>query len=190
MEALLAWLAKEVPLNHLWLYAAGGIVIDLLLILAAIVLIRLLYPEYFDFLEYLAKQDKNNRKKNPQSITAFDMLFAVAKEGRQLLILATTEELVFRFIPLFIAVKIAGVSWWVLLVAVVSSIVFGQLHGTVKNIFTQGPGGLLYCLLFLKCGGFQGGEHLLLALATVIIVHAVTNLILWVTTRLRKQTRF
>lgn len=72
-----------------------------------------------------------------------------------LFLFAATEELLFRFFPLYSSVEAYGISKKVLLYAIGASIIFGLLHGSFFNIFIQGVSGFLYCLLFLKCGGFQ-----------------------------------
>ena len=68
---------------------------------------------------------------------------------------AAMEECIFRCMPLVPAVEICGTSKMVLLVAVVSSIMFGVIHGGYDHIFLQGVGGFIYCIVFLKCGGFN-----------------------------------
>lgn len=66
------------------------------------------------------------------------------------------EEIVFRA-PLSIAVFIFGECAPVLIVAsLISSIIFGFIHGDIWNVACQGVGGLIYCVIFLKTGGFNG----------------------------------
>lgn len=69
------------------------------------------------------------------------------------------EEIIFRFTPIFLARtflgKFFGASWGILIVALVASVLFGLVHGSPHNIYVQGVSGMLYSLLFLKCGGFQ-----------------------------------
>jgi len=75
----------------------------------------------------------------------------------QLLFLALVEELIYRA-PLLL-LNLAGqgrVNCSALLLAVVLSVMFGVDHGNWQNIFIQGFGGLLYCLLFFKAGGISG----------------------------------
>lgn len=64
------------------------------------------------------------------------------------------EELIFR-LPLALAVRKWGRSKKVLLVALILSILFGYSHGTAYNILIQGVVGFSFCLLFLKCGGYE-----------------------------------
>jgi membrane protease YdiL (CAAX protease family) len=95
---------------------------------------------------------------------------------------ATIEELIFRF-PLSCAVITWGVSKKVLGAALVSSLIFGFLHGGCTNfgfiyegvhhIFLQGVGGLFYCLLYLKCGGLN--KRFLKPIVVTTIAHATYN---------------
>ncbi len=88
---------------------------------------------------------------------------------------ATLEEILFRFIPLGSVICLGASPGLVLLTAVVSSIIFGLSHGRkAYYLFSQGAGGLIYSLLFLKCGGFQ--KEFLTALLVVIIAHALFNI--------------
>jgi len=68
---------------------------------------------------------------------------------------AALEEILFRLIPLTFAVEVWGTSKKVFLVAIVSSIIFGVLHGGYDHIFLQGISGFVYCIVFLKCGGLN-----------------------------------
>lgn len=99
-------------------------------------------------------------------LTGFGVHFADRAEGIALswqfllftlLLVVFLEELVFRFLPLFIAVSLFGSSrrWAVLVVAALASVVFGWAHGGPQYILVQGVGGLFLSAVFLKCGGFQ-----------------------------------
>lgn len=73
-------------------------------------------------------------------------------------IFALNEELIFRA-PLGIAafyLDRLGRLPLVLVLALISSIIFGWLHGGWIFVCFQGVGGYLYSLLFLKCGGLKG----------------------------------
>lgn len=67
-----------------------------------------------------------------------------------------TEEFAFRFAPLALTFLKFGRSRMVLVAALLSSIVFGYLHGGYDLIFTAGFDGLMFCFVFLKCGGMSG----------------------------------
>ena len=71
------------------------------------------------------------------------------------LMIIAIEELIFRFIPLTLAVSFWGHSTKVLIIAILSSILFGLWHGSYHYVFIQGAGGFLYCIMFLKSGGFE-----------------------------------
>jgi membrane protease YdiL (CAAX protease family) len=64
------------------------------------------------------------------------------------------EEVFFR-LPLVPIVWLTRSVKNTLVCAVLLSGGFGYLHGSVPNIFTQGVGGFVYCVLFLKCGGMD-----------------------------------
>ena len=68
---------------------------------------------------------------------------------------ALTEEFLFRVIPLGIAVSHRASFRTIMITVVLSSIVFGFLHGSWQHIFIQGWGGLIFSALFLKCGGLH-----------------------------------
>jgi membrane-anchored protein YejM (alkaline phosphatase superfamily) len=79
------------------------------------------------------------------------------------------EEIIFRT-PLLIVIwlqKWLGRSLAVVLItSVVLSVLFGLVHGSIANIFTQGVGGLIWSVLFLKSGGMQGKFFKPIATAT------------------------
>jgi hypothetical protein len=92
----------------------------------------------------------------------------------QLLFLAFVEEIKYRA-PL-ILLRLADqerVTGLALFLAAVFSVVFGINHGGWQNIFVQGSGGFLYCLLFLKAGGISG--NFFRALAATTGVHFLHN---------------
>lgn len=82
------------------------------------------------------------------------------------------EEILFRG-HLVLAVKKYGKSVKVLIVAVLLSVIFGWIHGGIIHIFIQGVNGFVWCLLFLKSGGFQ--QRYIKAFATTIAVHSMYN---------------
>ncbi len=89
---------------------------------------------------------------------------------------AFSEEIKFRLFPLAIVVEIGWSIKRILIVAAASSLIFGYIHGGWPCIFLQGIGGFLYCLLFLKCGGYQ--KKFGQALAVTIMTHFLFNAIL------------
>jgi len=95
-----------------------------------------------------------------------------------LLGVAFIEELLFRLAPLSLALygpensKITDV----LVMVVISSIIFGVLHGGYFNILFQGVDGLVFCLVFLKCGGWHHCYWKAIGASTVC--HAFFNLLI------------
>jgi membrane protease YdiL (CAAX protease family) len=88
---------------------------------------------------------------------------------------AIVEEAIFR-LPLAIFVAKGWTVARVLIVAIVFSVVFGVVHGSIRHIFLQGMGGFMYSVLFLKAGGLQGEN--LKAIATTATTHFLYNAIL------------
>lgn len=85
------------------------------------------------------------------------------------------EECEYRFIPLVLALIIFGRSWMVLVTAFLSSIIFGYVHGGYDLIFRAGFCGLMYCLVFLKCGGIN--ERVGKGLLCSFLAHFSANVI-------------
>ena len=90
-----------------------------------------------------------------------------------LIFMALIEEIMFR-LPLAVAVEARAPKATILLFAAVLSLAFGLLHGGILNIFIQGFGGFMYCVLFLKCGGYQKKYSQALAVSTT--AHFLWNL--------------
>lgn len=86
---------------------------------------------------------------------------------------ALMEEFLFR-VPVGIAAEFLGKSAWVIVpMVIISSVIFGWIHGSYHRVFLQGVGGVLFCILFLKCGGLSGNYPK--ALASSTIAHALFN---------------
>ena len=90
---------------------------------------------------------------------------------------AMIEEVIFRHVPLLIAVLMYGKSPRIIGVMVVSSIIFGLIHGGPLNLVFQGVGGFFLSIIFLKCGGFQ--MRPLKALFASTTAHFLYNLIIF-----------
>ncbi len=66
------------------------------------------------------------------------------------------EETIFRIIPLWLAVKNKFTIKGLLAFSAINSVVFGYIHGWVLiKILFPGVGSMVFCLLFLKCGGIK-----------------------------------
>ena len=87
---------------------------------------------------------------------------------------AAIEELIFR-LPLRIFIK-RNVNFSTLfVVSVTLSVLFGLAHGGWIGVPAQGIMGLMFCVVFLKCGGFQ--KKYLKAFFSSTLVHFVYNFI-------------
>ena len=69
---------------------------------------------------------------------------------------ALAEELLFRFLFLADAVKYDASLKIVIGLSIISSVLFGFVHGGAIKIPMQGVFGLVFCYVYLRCGGFQG----------------------------------
>ena len=97
-----------------------------------------------------------------------------------LMILAAAfiEEVIFRGLPTFFARRIFGERVAVILIiAVMSSVVFGWIHGGPIKVLMQGVCGFIFYLIFLKCGGMRGKYAKALIASTM--THALVNIIFW-----------
>ena len=63
------------------------------------------------------------------------------------------EEMLFRA-PLYVPIYFGWTNILIPCVIILSGI-FGWLHGGIGNIFIQGLAGLVFSIVFLKCGGMQ-----------------------------------
>lgn len=99
-----------------------------------------------------------------------------------LLYLAAIEEFLFRVILLYLVMLVSRMVLgkrdfgYVLFAIVWSSIYFGYIHGGIIHIFIQGVAGVLFCLVFLKCGGYQG--KIAKAFYCSTLCHALVNLLI------------
>ncbi|MEK9155610.1 MAG: CPBP family intramembrane glutamic endopeptidase [Patescibacteria group bacterium] len=85
------------------------------------------------------------------------------------------EELIFRA-PLSVVGKIwpgHRVGIWV---ALVSSIIFGYIHGGLATIPAQGVLGMILCFSYMKCGGMEG--KFWRPIGVTIAVHTLYNFVL------------
>lgn len=72
-------------------------------------------------------------------------------------IVVPLEEFVFRAVPLYLAARInQHHPSRIVLVAIISSVMFGRAHGGWDCVLIVGMAGLMYSALYLKCGGMRG----------------------------------
>lgn len=81
------------------------------------------------------------------------------------------EELLFRAPFLYLAVRYCRL--FLLPTVLISSVIFGYVHGDISNIFIQGVAGILFSVTFLKCGGMAG--KFLKPTLSGMVFHAVLN---------------
>lgn len=120
---------------------------------------------------------------------------------------AALEEVIFRFLPLFLAVRSFGFTWMVLVVALFSSLIFGLIHKysflidfrpvtdkpefevsfSLKDLglaplyvylIVHGGVGLIFSFCYLKAGG-SSLTGSIQALAVCTIAHTLLNMSLW-----------
>ncbi len=77
------------------------------------------------------------------------------------------EETFFRYMPLMLAAASGFKIEALLFISVISSALFGYIHGGFPYIAFQGVTGFLLCLLFLKCGGLHGHHFKALTASTL-----------------------
>lgn len=155
------WMADEAEGKKIFFYI--GLYIPLALI------VSLSIAEFFEIVHAPISQqaDTVTKLKNLGPLMVWPILF----------ITVAIEEFTFRLAPLFAAFSIFGEKPTPLLIsALVASAVFGFLHGNYSNIFVQGASGFLLCLLFLKCGGFNG--NIVKAFTTTSVAHFFFNSLL------------
>ena len=114
------------------------------------------------------------------------------------ILIAPFEEVIFRWIPMLLLsfilmwlYKTSRISkeqffkvekYAILILAIVSSIVFGWVHGNYLNVFLQGVMGLLIMLFYLRIFFIRRDKGLrnrwqIVSLAEAMLLHAVTNII-------------
>ena len=146
-------LAKEPRGLQLWLWVIGFLALDLVYIFAVVVM--------FD--HYGITLPEPSRARIP--INYFLPIFLIGA--------AFFEECMFR-LPLAVMVEHDWTVSQIALGVLGLSTVFGLLHGGILNILVQGVSGLLYSVLFLKCGGYQGriGKPILCSTAVHFLFNA------------------
>lgn len=91
-----------------------------------------------------------------------------------LLYVAILEEAMYHLLPLVFTMELLGGSKRAMIaVVVISSAIFGWVHGGFTHIFIQGVSGFILCLVFLKCGGLQ--RKYVKALTASAAVHFLFN---------------
>lgn len=92
------------------------------------------------------------------------------------LLFAFPEEFIFHFIPLGICMSIPKTKRFWPIVALVSAVIFGMMHGNWVNILIQGTAGMIYAVGFAMEN--KGEQGVVKALVFTTAIHAFYNLIL------------
>lgn len=150
------WLKKEVHGRQLWVLMACCLVLKFVYAFSVITVVYLL--------------EIGSPSARVEKIPIFTISFPIT-----LVSTIFIEEIIFR-LPLAIFIKKGWSIARVLVVALILSAVFGILHGSIYHIFTQGVGGFIYSVMFLKSGGLQG--HYLKAVMVTTTTHLLFDAIL------------
>ena len=110
----------------------------------------------------------------PEHNSIFKLLKNDSTPLLSIVLLALIEEVKYR-LPLSIFVKLKFPIWAIIIVAIILSVIFGLGHGNALNILTHGWAGLLYCVLYLKCGGMQGKPGKAIFVTT--LAHSLNNIL-------------
>ena len=93
------------------------------------------------------------------------------------LVWVLAEEFFFRFLPIMIGRSLLNSMPITILLCLISSIIFGYLHGNHWNILVQGVIGMGFCLIYLKCGGIN--KKIVKPYLTTSAVHFLYNIFLF-----------
>lgn len=91
-------------------------------------------------------------------------------------VFAAIEELIYR-LPLCIFIERNASNSTIIIVSVALSFLFGHAHGGWIGVPAQGVMGLVFCVVFLKCGGLQ--KKYLKAFTSATLVHFTYNFIVF-----------
>jgi membrane protease YdiL (CAAX protease family) len=107
----------------------------------------------------MTQEQDNTTNTNDTSLNVFSPVLLL-----YLLVGAISEEFKYRFIPLIVVYGILKVITPKLslalqmLIILISSFIFGVAHGGYDHLLVQGLGGIVLCIIFLKCGGNGTGS--------------------------------
>lgn len=105
-----------------------------------------------------------------------------------IVIWAGFEEFFFRLIPFLFYMELAyklcpsvtpeRLFRGLIVISIVTSMVFGVMHGAYYKIAIQGVGGLILCVVFLKCGAIR--KDFFVGLLSATAAHTLYNAALYV----------
>ncbi len=141
-----------------------------------LVIILLIFYSYIGILDEMEEVEEIGVE-----IASLGFLFTIIS-------ISVIEELIFRIIPLWIAIRYLRSPWYLITAAFITAIVFGYVHGGVYNILLQGIGGFLYAIIFIRYAA--GGKRILEASLVIIILHTIFNGLLSLLLYLSGETMF
>lgn len=136
----MTWINREAKSYYLWIFLFG------------VVFLRWGYS--YTLLKVVGYQPDSSSVKG------------IGSMGVLLLGYALKEEMYYR-LPLVICSYRSNSLLFVGAVVLFSSFIFGWIHGGISNVPLQGLGGILYSIVFLKCGGLQGSPFKALVSSTL-----------------------
>jgi hypothetical protein len=145
---LLKWLRIEAPAGHAMVVVFYSLLLVSLVDFTARLVITSLHITLTD--QNLAR-NAQWANSYPHSVFGFLGLLAA------LVYYTLEEEVLFRFAPLTLVTRFWPMPTAVIVTSILSSAVFGYLHGGAIYIWLRGVAGLVYCGVFLKCGGWSRG---------------------------------
>ncbi len=163
MEALLGWLQKEVTGLGILCFCLVILIADLINTCSLMFLLQKLFGKEK---QWLFGGELSN----------YLLRWPILSMTMRLFFSSIIEETFYRLLPLLFAVDLWGPGISVIIVAIIASMIFGLMHGGAANLLTQGVGGFLYSVVFLKCGGLQ--EHYFKAFLICILMHTAYNVIM------------
>jgi hypothetical protein len=143
IRSVLTWLRTEAPAGQ-----AGAIVLYALVLVSSVDFIERLVITFDD--QNLVRNAKWASSFHHSSAGYFYLLVALAYY-------AGVEEVLTRAVPLTLVTRLSTMPLAVIVASVLSSAIFGYLHGGAAYIWLRGVAGLIYCGVFLKCGGWSHG---------------------------------
>lgn len=87
------------------------------------------------------------------------------------------EEVIFRLLPITVVQGLTPSRFVLWAVVLLSSIIFGFLHGSWQNIFIQGVGGIIFSRAFLRGGLISSLSAHCVPNFAVFILYLVTSIL-------------
>ena len=164
MRILIDWLSREAKKTDIVKIMIIMLVIGVVYICSYSLLM------YFDIVPKPTSENVGDLKAYYDEWGAVLFLFVI-------LLVVFLEELFFRWFPYFIAVKSNDKFIWFMAV-IWATVGFGRLHGaSLGNVLAQGVMGIVFSVVFLKCGGMN--KKFKKALFCSVLFHYMYNLVMF-----------